>query len=313
MKLGSLDATTISRFEAETAFSPTNLLVALHKDHPGVTGVCYGRNDRGEPAIVVLVRTKGDAETLTQVLGEGPDGTAFLVRVVGGCRALTGPGNDELQPRPVAGGASIGVIGGETGTMACRVKRKSGKKWRYYVLSCNHVLAFGGTNVGDLIVQPGPTDSMVTQDREIAKYSRAVAFGATNKVDAAIGSVLKGKVSGDVIGLGAIKSWRAAADVTIGLQVTRSGRVAPYVRDGTVDGVNASIFVTINGQSYLFVEQLLLSEMASPGDSGALLMAKDGSAVGLIFAAGQGCTYANAIENVQNALNVLVADAKWPP
>lgn len=97
----------------------------------------------------------------------------------------------------------------------------------------------------------------------------------------------------------------------MGLAVQRSGRVAPYVRAGTVDGVNASIYVTINGQSYLFVEQLLLSEMASPGDSGALLMATDGSAVGLIFAAGQGCTYANAIENVQTALNVTVSDTKW--
>lgn len=54
-----------------------------------------------------------------------------------------------------------------------------------------------------------------------------------------------------------------------------------------------------------------LSEMASPGDSGALLMATDGSAVGLIFAAGQGCTYANSIENVQSALNVTVSDTKW--
>lgn len=311
VKLSSLDAATISRFEAESSFTPTNLLVALHKDHPGVTGVCYGLGDRGEPVVLVLVQTKRDAEVLRRVLGAGPGGTDFEVRVVGVCRGLTGPGNDELQPRPVSGGSSIGVIGKETGTMACRVKRASGTKSRYFVLSCSHVLAFGGTKSGDLIVQPGPADSLITADREVAKFKQAIAFGATNKVDAAIGSVLKGKVSAGVLGIGPVTSWRAAADVAVGLAVQRSGRVAPYVRTGTVDGVNASIFVTINGQSLLFVEQLLLSEMASPGDSGALLMATDGSAVGLIFAAGQGCTYANAIENVQTALNVTVADTKW--
>lgn len=310
MKLSSLEHAAISEFEAAERFNSTAWLLHLRKANPDVIGVAYGRGDQGEPVILVLVQEKRGAEILERGLNPGPGGTQVVVRVVGVVRGASA-GNDEVQPRPVNGGTSIGVVGKETGTMACRVKKRTPTgKSSYYVLSCNHVLAFAGTAVGDLIVQPGPADSLLTEGREIAKYSKAVPFGPQNKVDAAMGRVIRGKVTSGVLGIGPVNSWRAKTDVPVGLAVTLSGRVPPYVRTGTVQGVSASIYVRFGTQEWLFVEQLLLSAMASTGDSGALLMAGD-SAVGLVFAIGDAVTFANCIDNVQAALGVTVSDTKW--
>jgi len=72
---------------------------------------------------------------------------------------------------------------------------------------------------------------------------------------------------------------------------------------------DASFFVdysSIGRGLALFIEQIVTTPMAAPGDSGALTIDTDLYAVGLLMAQGDKFTIHNRIQNVLDALNIEI-------
>lgn len=112
----------------------------------------------------------------------------------GGFYALQDP---TKRYRPAPGGVSIGHIYITAGTLGCLVQ-KNGKQ---YILSNNHVLANSNdADIGDSIVQPGPTDGGDYPEDWIAKLSEFIPIhfengnggGSTCPIAGAAASVLNG-------------------------------------------------------------------------------------------------------------------------
>lgn len=240
--------------------------------------------------------------------------------------------------RPAPPGVSVGHYRAGSGTLGAVVRdRRSGAP---LILSNNHVLANrsaeGGIRAfpGDPVLQPGPADGG-TLDDTLARLVRFVPLRlerssrpaplraaatpsgspwrtawrlatAANRVDAAVAApVDPGSVTPEVLGLhGPPGPPRAAAP---GDRVVKSGRTSG-VTEGRVRAISATVRVEMGGGwSALFVDQIVTTPMAEPGDSGSLLLDREGRAVGLVAAGSDQGTIANPIGAVLAELGVELA------
>ena len=222
--------------------------------------------------------------------------------------------------RPVEGGYSVGHKDITAGTIATAVYDKSsfpGIPPHYYILSNNHVLANSNAGVpGDAILQPGPYDGGTDPADRIAILSRFVPIqfeppipraAHNNLVDAAIAEAAFADIDREVYWIGVVRGWRPRANVTLGTGVQKTGRTTHYTT-GRITAINATVDVGYSGGRVArFRDQMVLSNMSAPGDSGSLITTLDGVAVGLLFAGSNVATIACQIEHVQNLLGVLVA------
>jgi hypothetical protein len=189
--------------------------------------------------------------------------------------------------RPCPGGFSISpqkVINlGNSGTLGA-VVRVNGTFG--FILSCNHTIAqnnFGP--VGAVILQPAVIDGDVSSQNAIATLERWVPItfdGETlNEVDCALARVLEpweDFVTRNVYEIGIPAT---IGNAKVNQAVRKSGRTTGLT-NGTVLSENATILVS----GALFQNQLEMTSMAAPGDSGSLLFDQNSlTALGLIFAA----------------------------
>jgi len=177
----------------------------------------------------------------------------------------------------------------------------------YLILSNNHVLANSNLGKpGDLILQPGPFDGGVFPADGVATLERfePIIFGLSgyNLVDAA---VARPTYSRNVVAaiIGAVVP-RGVDQAFIGSPVIKVGRTT-QVTAGRVLAVNATVVVGgYPGGTAQFRHQILTTAMSAGGDSGSLLMDRNLSAVGLLFAGSARITIHNHIANVETALGV---------
>ena len=97
----------------------------------------------------------------------------------------------------------------------------------------------------------------------------------------------------------------------VGTLVQKTGRTTNFTT-GKIMAVNATVDVGgyTGGRVGRFIDQIILTNMSAPGDSGSLIVTQDGNvAVGLLFAGSALVTIANQIENVRTLLRVEVAEA----
>jgi hypothetical protein len=155
-----------------------------------VVGVMAGKEFRGgkkteRDAVVVLVEKKIDVTELSKddlVPRRFIDGGSEVptdVIEVGVIRAL-----HKRKHRPVLPGTSIGHFAITAGTLGIVVDRAG----QQYILSNNHVLANeNNADIGDAILQPGPTDGGREEDKvaELADFI-PINFQGVNLVDAAL-------------------------------------------------------------------------------------------------------------------------------
>jgi len=226
--------------------------------------------------------------------------------------------------RPALPGYSIGHHNITAGTFGCLVRDirrcccKSEKDCDcgtfrqecagdYLILSNNHVLAQSNLGKpGDLILQPGPFDGGVFPADGIATLERfePIVFGAAgyNLIDAAVARPTDSRNAvASIIG---ILMPRGVDQAFVGTPVIKVGRTT-QVTVGRVLAVNATVVVGgYPGGAAQFRHQIITTAMAAGGDSGSLLMDRNLSAIGLLFAGSALITIHNHIGNVEATLGV---------
>ena len=310
-----------------------------------VVGVGVGlkdtRSDKtDEICVKVLVTRKLSPEALLsgELVPKEVDGIRTDVIQVGDLRALQTP---KSRWRPAPGGVSIGHYQITAGTLGCIVRdRDTGEP---LILSNNHVLANSNdANLGDAILQPGPTDGGKVNSDTIATllrfipiqyttspgtcdYARvyasignliAIALGsshrvsvnsfspqALNKVDAALARPnADSDVLDEIRGIGKISG---VLEAELGMPLRKSGRTTDFTTD-QVQVLEATVNVSYGtGRTATFEEQIVTGSMSQGGDSGSLVVHGDSpNAVGLLFAGSDQSSILSPIQTVLDLLNV---------
>jgi len=107
-------------------------------------------------------------------------------------------------------------------------------------------------------------------------------------------------VTANVLTLGEIVGITSPA---IGQTVVKGGRTTA-VTYGKIIGLNATVYVGYGAGTARFENQILLTHMSMPGDSGSVICTEDLQAVGLLSAGSDMVTVANPISDVFTALEV---------
>lgn len=216
-------------------------------------------------------------------------------------------------------GSSIGHGSVTAGTQGCIV-------WKDdlpFILSNNHVVAaVNRAQPGDLIYQPGPADlgrtprdtdaiARIDRDSDVVWLNLNDLSENDNDVDAAIALTNQDYVSPRMHGGHVIGTRPRRAE--LGMLVHKVGRTTGPTT-GKVIGVTSPARVQYGNRFARFRRQLAIASentfqaFSQPGDSGSLVMSRDGNdPVGLIFAGGaEGGVYvslANPIEAVIDAFD----------
>ncbi len=308
------------------------MLLAL----PNVVGVGVGYKQTGgertsKPAVVVMVKKKVSKDELApqHVVPEKVEGVPTDVIEVGDLKPLAReqapvgtplvtPVDPRLRTsrlRPAPPGVSIGHYQVSAGTFGAIVYDPTGHP---YILSNNHVLANSTSGRdrrakrGDPVLQPGVADGGQSGD-VIGVLDRYVPIRPlrTNLVDAALAKPRSATVIKDeVLGLGRVGG---VAKPRLGLAVRKSGRTTG-VTAGFVEILEATVRINYGGDTPVsFGDQIILSPMSAPGDSGSLVVDERNRAVGLLFAGSDRSTVCSPIENVLAALKVGFAGRAKSP
>ncbi|MED3526405.1 hypothetical protein [Bacillus thuringiensis] len=292
----------------------------------------------GTPSIVALVDQKlpedqiADGEIVPKdIKGVKTDVIAVGYLIAGENQTINGDVQTlKKRVRPAKGGYSVGhknITAGTIGTCVYDMLpggsanppvHGTGIPSRYYILSNNHVLANSNSaSIGDPILQPGPADGGTDPADRIARLSRFVPITFApqvplerhnNIVDAAIAEGEFHDLDREVYWTGNIRGWRRKANVTVGTNVTKTGRTTSK-SFGTIRAINATVDVNYDGGKVArFKNQILTTPMSAGGDSGSLITTVDNVAVGLLYAGSAAATIACHIEDVRSLLKVEVAD-----
>jgi hypothetical protein len=297
---------------AQERHNPTLLAVE------GVVGTGAGIDERGRVAVKVFVERAG-----LRGVPASLDGVPVDVEVTGKifARAAT---TDRFRPAPA--GVSVGHPLITAGTLGARVKNASG----VYILSNNHVLAGGAIDDSELgahVLQPGPYDGGADPDDWMATVADYVPLNVCflfvttcdNTMDAAIARV----TNADDVVPQTFCGWTPSATTltaVLGMTVKKCGRTTVET-SGTIDAVNVTLEQVCYDPSCLiwarFTDQISMGPDAfsAGGDSGSLIVTNDGSAnpVALLFAGGEGHTFAHPIASVLTALGVTIDGGSSPP
>ena len=277
-----------------------------------------------ESAIRIYVHTKIPKHELTddQVIPSVFEGVPTDVIEVGDIVANQIPvpsWQRRRRHRPTECGVSVGHPNITAGTLGGLVE-KNGVR---YILSNNHVLADRNrAAIGDPILQPGPSDGGINPNDCLAVLSefQQIQFGGVaNSLDAAIaevGSALgvppatQADVVRNIIAIG--RPRKRIKRARLYQSVRKHGRTTGHTI-GVIMDLSADIWVRYGNQRAYFVDQLGIigvgpRPFSLPGDSGSLIVdAETRSPTGLLFAGGQGTTFANRIEDVLQHFGVTIA------
>ncbi len=198
----------------------------------------------------------------------------------------------------------------------------------------------GRAKVGDPVYQPGKYDGGTEADtiahlerfapitRETAEATCPIAQGAAragnfflrrvfpshelkfirksggeNLVDAAVAALINPEDAiGDILEIGPVGG---TVEAVPGLKIMKSGRTSG-VSTGEVQVLGASVRVGLGDVgSAVFSDQIVTTAIASPGDSGSLVVTQDGhKAIGMLSAGSDQATIVSKLENIFKLLNV---------
>ncbi|HHX50278.1 MAG TPA: hypothetical protein GX711_02430 [Clostridia bacterium] len=292
-------------------------------------------------SIVVLVRKKipsqelHRSEKVPKTLGQANTD----VLEVGEIRLL---GRTDYQ-RPAPPGVSIGHYQISAGTFGAVVRDRNSEELlilsNNHVLANSTDGRDGRSKKGDLIFQPGPHDGG-TKEHLIGYLDRFIPlsreYGAStcpqasslehwsnlllqrirpnyrvvlqrqnaqgNLVDAAVARpVSQNAITPEILEVGNVKGVKEAQ---IGAKLKKSGR-SSGLNTSEVRVVSALMRVALSTQeSVMFDDQIVTGPMASPGDSGSLVLDEDNYAIGLLFAGSDSASVVNRIQHVMEMLEI---------
>ena len=205
---------------------------------------------------------------------------------------------------PLRCGFSVSHVNGTAGTLGAFVRKKK----KLFILSNSHVLADSGPAVvGDLVVYPGPADGGAAPADVAAKLESftpfAVDSGFVNTADAALAEVLDPHVASVKTALFGAATPLKLATPQRGMRIVKRGRTTGDT-ESTVLDTDFRIFVAYPGVGKVgFTGQVRCERYTNGGDSGAIVVDKDGgSIVGLHFAGSGSSSIFTPIRTVVNAL-----------
>ena len=248
--------------------------------------------------------------------GKKVDGTEIKFISTGNITALSCPTSYTDYSRPICGGISCGHQKIGAGTLGGLVYDSTFKK--PLGLSNNHVLAASSTYdkpqayLGDTIFSPGLLDSYGTQ-YPFGKLYKYVPLNSTtnNFVDCALvepNSTFD--LNPDIIGLGTPQGWEYSEE---GMRLIKSGRTSG-ITEGTIIDKFAVLEIDYGGIVIKMSDTIVTGKTGDPGDSGAFALNKSNNkVVGLLFAGSSEITCYNRIENVMNALDILILPTDTMP
>lgn len=213
--------------------------------------------------------------------------------------------------RPASCGVSVGHPSLTAGTLGCLVEKND----THYILSNNHVLAENNrAHLQTRIIQPGAADGGASPKDDLAvlaEFKPIETTGQANDIDAALAEVGDGRqttVEPAIIDIG-----RPATQTTPAVlyqSVRKHGRTTGHTV-GVVLDTSVDLWVQLSPtQSAWFEEQIAIvgvgsAPFASGGDSGALIVdAVTLAPTALLFAGGQGHTFANPLDPVLHYFQV---------
>jgi hypothetical protein len=188
------------------------------------------------------------------------------------------------------------------------------------VLSNNHVLANSNAGrYGDCIVQPGPADGGRCPADQIAILERFVPInfsGGVNYVDCATAWAWPDRVRRELIYIsgGVRRFFRIGSSPTapvVGMLVGKSGRTT-QLTTGRITAVGVSVNVNYNGRVAHFRDQISIQGLSglfsAGGDSGSSIWTwtPERRPVALLFAGGGSVTFANRMDRVMSAVDVVL-------
>jgi len=228
--------------------------------------------------------------------------------------------------RPLEAGLSVGHFAITAGTVGFIVEDRHA----YYVLSNNHVLAdVNHGEPGEPVVQPGPFDQRasrkVSERTLIGVLDRFVpiSFLRSNVVDAALAALAPEMefYAGWTEALpGVVRGAKPVTVGDLGRPVSKAGRTTG-VTHGRITQVNVDRLRVDMGdedqeKTALFSDQIEVEgdrrSFSDGGDSGSLIVDRDGYARALLFAGGEeegtgrDLTYANLLDVVLEKLGVTL-------
>jgi len=277
---------------------------------PGVTGVEIGykiKNGKqtNDLAIRVHVKEKKDVDK-DQIIPDAIEGvkTDVLERIYY-------PAADTTTYDPLMGGISIGkcdIV--NAGTLGCIVFDNASND--PMLLSCWHVIAREGCNVGDVICQPGRSDGGQCPNNGVASLQR---WRINEKVDCAVAKLdsSRGKKCeiADMLGI------NGTSIAQFGQEVWKRGRTSNVTR-GIVESIDFSSLIDYGGttgpimvkdQIGIAPDLIVNLSFFEEGDSGSVLVNSNNEVVGLLHAhlnlpPFTGHAMANRIANVLTALDI---------
>jgi hypothetical protein len=270
------------------------------------------------------------------------DGELIDVIQVGKLRAFQIDKKARHRPCPMGTSGGHYLITAGTNGELLRDK-KTGKTC---IGTNNHVGAnSNNAQIGDPYLQPGPYDGGTVQNDTIGHLLRfvpisfaldqsgcaaarfwsgiynvparafgrktrlhpVVAYPEYNLVDASMIEVADSDVSSNIVDIG---TPRGVIEAQLDLLVQKSGRTSCHTIDGVVTGIDATLGpIDYGGKLAYFRDQIVISKegFSAGGDSGSLILDKEGYAVGKLFAGSdaENITIANPI---QTYLDLLEAD-----
>ncbi len=286
-------------------------------------------------SIVCLVEKKVDDKDLTKqdIIPQKIEDTSTDVIHVGKLRALQIDKKARHRPCPMgtSGGHHL-VTAGTNGELL-----KDKQTGKICIGTNNHVGANSNdAQIGDPYLQPAVYDGGTVQNDTIGHLLRFVpinftldesgctparfwsgiyngvarAFGRRtrlrpvvavqeyNQVDAAMIEVAESDVLPSIVGIGPPKGVK---QTQLDMLVQKSGRTTCHTTDGVVTGIDATVGpIGYGGRYAYFKDQIIISKegFSSGGDSGSLILDKEGYAVGKLFAGSdmQNITIANPIQ-----------------
>lgn len=218
-------------------------------------------------------------------------------------------GDITAYARPTACGVSVGHHLVPAGTLGCLVERQN-EPGQPCILSNNHVLAnCNAAAAGDPILEPASRDGGAA----FAPIARLTAWhplqfgGPVNQIDAAIAYLENpADVTPDILGIGRVVP--PAMPAMLYQSVRKHGRTTSHTV-GVVMDLSADVSPWYGSQQAFFEDQIAIHGVGGPfglpGDSGALIVDAVGlHPVALLFAGGNGVTFANPIDPVLSTLLV---------
>ena len=301
----------------------------LRPDQRLSAGLTY---DGREVATLFVERPGGSAMDVAEGIKAASPGRVDI-RVTGSAHAAwpsePRKGRNGCSQQP---GASIGHYAGFAGTLGCLVQvRDRGKSW-VGAMGASHVLANSGSGEsGDAVLCPCPPDGRRVMGSQIGTLENSSILvhhkeaggpgRATNTEDAAVVRFLDQSVSPQanlvpdpeeprskrlrITGHVAAAEWQKY----VGKQVYKFGRTTGF-RRGWFDGITTeshSIRLPDN-RIYFYQATMMVTNdgkraFSEPGDSGALVYATDGTAIGLVIGASAELTYVSPMFACLEAMN----------